>query len=520
MLPSNLLAVWKRKGVIQPRYAKLSQDNLEVANSLIEAYNRHLGEKKKVLKEFVVELEDSGQDYHFVRGLSFLLDRRSMFRCNENVNPVDLRRKIFRLTGKLGSVTTPEQRKRIIENVAAELKMPIEMLEENLYADLESELILEKFEPLSPQELLERYNLSMTQTLLFGATEMNFTASANWQKIFFVIKRLGLIYDAYKDGGFWVKIDGPASLFKLTRRYGTAMAKLLPVIVANSEWRVEAKILWKYTNEICDFKIESWKHRQLLGSYQPAISFDSVVEEDFATRFQALKAGWRLRREPEPVLAGKRVIIPDFSFEREGVKLYMEVVGFWTTGYLLRKIEKLKKIDVRMLVAVNENLACERLSNLGKDTQLNILYYRKSIPLAPIIRYLQEAFKEVYSKQTDFLKKLPVTLTEPFVEFEEFAARIGVSAEAARAALTEKTPDNYKLLANGLIRKDKLEQIRKRIDEQTGKSGRLPLPEAAKIIEKEGVDVTSVIEAIGYKIVWHGINAEKAEVLKPKNKIN
>jgi len=520
VLPSNLLAVWKRKGVIQPRYAKLSKDNLEVASSLIEAYNRHLGEKKKALKEFVVELEDSGQDYHFVRGLSFLLDRRSMFRYNENANPVDLRRKIFRLTGKLGPSTKPEQRKRIIENVAAELKIPIEMLEENLYADLESELILEKFEPLSPQELLKRYNLSITQTLLFGATEMNFTASANWQKIFFVIKKLGLIYDAYKDGGFWVKIDGPASLFKLTRRYGTAMAKFLPVIVANSEWRVEAKILWKYTNEICDFKIESWKHRQLLGSYQPAISFDSVVEEDFATRFQALNSGWRLRREPEPVLAGKRVIIPDFSFEREGVKLYMEVVGFWTTEYLLRKIEKLKKIDVRMLVAVNENLACERLSNLGKNTQLNILYYRKSIPLAPIIRYLQEAFREVYSKQTDFLKKLPVILTEPFVEFEEFAARIGVSAEAARAALTEKPPDNYKVLANGLIRKDKLEQIRKRIDEQTGKSGRLPLPEAAKIIEKEGVDVTSVIEAIGYKIIWHGINTEKAEVLKPKNKTN
>ena len=520
MLPSNLLAVWKRKDVIQPRYARLSKDNLEVASSLIEAYNRHLGEKKKVLKEFVVELEDSGQDYHFVRGLSFLLDRRSMFRCNENVNPVDLRRKIFRLTGKLGLATTPEQRKRIIENVAAELKIPIAMLEENLYADLESELILEKFEPLSPQELLERYNLSMTQTLLFGATEMNFTASANWQKIFFVIKRLGLIYDAYKDGGFWVKIDGPASLFKLTRRYGTAMAKLLPVIVANSKWRVEAKILWKYTNEICDFKIESWKHQQLFGSYQPAISFDSVVEEEFATRFQALNTEWRLRREPEPVLAGKRVIIPDFSFEREGIKLYMEVVGFWTAGYLLRKIEKLKKIDVRMLVAVNENLACERLSNLGKNTQLNILYYRKSIPLAPIIRYLQEAFREVYSKQTDFLKKLPVKLTEPFVEFEEFAARIGVSAEAARAALTEKPPDNYKVLANGLIRKDKLEQIRKRIDEQTGRSGRLPLLEAAKIIEEEGVDVTSVIKAIGYKIIWHGINTEKAEVLKPKNKTN
>jgi hypothetical protein len=42
--------VWKRKGEIAPRYAKLSAENLEAANGLIEAYKGHIGEKKKVLK--------------------------------------------------------------------------------------------------------------------------------------------------------------------------------------------------------------------------------------------------------------------------------------------------------------------------------------------------------------------------------------------------------------------------------------------------------------------------------------
>jgi len=32
--------------------------------------------------------------------------------------------------------------------------------------------------------------------------------------------------------------------------------------------------------------------------------------------------------------------------------------------------------------------------------------------------------------------------------------------------------------------------------------------------------VTSVLEALGYKIVWHGIDAEKAEVIKPQKKNN
>jgi predicted nuclease of restriction endonuclease-like RecB superfamily len=518
MLPSNLLTVWKRKGVILPRYAQLSKDNLEVASALIEAYKRALGEKKRVLRAFVGNLEDSGQDYRFVRGLSFLLDKRSVFSCSAKAEPLDLRRKVFEAAGKFGLPTTPEQRKQVIAKIAFELKTSSEVLEMLLYADLDSELILEKFELLSAEDLLRNYNLSLTQTLLFESTELRFMASANWQRIFYVAKKLGLIYDAYEDGGFWVRIDGPASLFKLTRRYGTAMAKLLPAIVAGSEWKVEAKILWKYTNEICDFKIESWKHRSLMAIRLPPVAFDSAVEEDFAARFQALNSDWLLKREPEPVLAGKRVLIPDFSFERQGVKLYMEIVGFWTMEYLLRKIEKLRNIEVNMLIAVDKNLACERLSSLEKQAQVKIMYYQDKIPLAPILHFLQEAFRETHSEQKRFLENLEVVFTEPFVEFEEFARRIGVSAEAARAVLTAKPHGDYMVLPNGLIRKTTLEQIRKGIDEQMPSSGRLPLTEAAKIAEKEGVAITGIIDALGYKIAWHGINIEKAEVVKPQRK--
>ena len=519
MLPSELLAVWKRKGVIWPRYAKLSDDNLEIAGGLIEVYKNHVGQKKSAVKEFTDEIEEKGYDYRFVRGLSFLLDRRSRFKCSDKIkiNPIDLRRKAYHTSGKLGLPTTQEQRKRIVEAAASELKITAETFEAFLYADLDTELILEEFEPPSPVELLQDYNLSLTQTLLFDSTEISFTLSGNWQNTFYSVKRLGLIYEADQDRGFWVKVDGPASLFKLTRRYGTAMAKLLPVIVASPEWTVEAKILWKYTNEICDFKMESWKHQALLRKQKAAIpSFDSVVEEDFATRFQALATGWLVRREPEPVLAGKQVIIPDFSLEKEGIRVYVEIVGFWTVEYLLRKIEKLKKVDVDMLVLVNENLACEKLAELEKHPKLDIIYYRNRVPLAPILHYLEQAFQEVKAKQTRLVKDLSVVFTEPVIDYEEFAARIGVSSEAVRAALTEEPPQGYMVMSNEAVRKDVLEQIQKRIYEQISQKGQLCLSEAIRTIEAEGVrDATKALEALGYKVVWHGINSEKAEIVKP-----
>jgi len=519
MLPSSLLTVWRRKGNIQPRFARASADNLLVAKTLIEIYLQGAGEKKSALKSTGEELEDKGYDFHLVRGLSLLLDRRSIFKCTSQANPLELRRRLFQETGKIGPATSLKQRKTIIEKVSLETKISVQELEESMYADLESELSLQSFEPITPQELLEKYNLSLAQTLLFDSTELKFTVSGNWQNIFFKAKRLGLIYEAYKSNGFWVKIDGPASLFKLTRRYGTAIAKLLPAIIANSRWTVEAKILWKFTNTLYDFKLESWKHSPLFGPQRTAETFDSFVEKNFASRFKALNSEWQLKREPEPVIAGQQVIIPDFSFEREGSKLYMEVVGFWTKEYLQRKVAKLKKVEEQILVVVDENLTCERLTKLEKQNGLNIIYYRKEIPLPPVLRYLQDAYKHVRARQRELLRDLNVTFTEPLINFDEFADRTGVSIEAVRNLFGEKTPDDYVVLPNSLIRKDRFNQIRKQIDCEIKKTGKLPLTKAIEIAQKEGVELTSAIEALGYKIVWHGIDAAKAVITKSKNKV-
>ena len=522
MLPSNLLVVWKRKGEILPRYAKLSNDSLQVAGGLIEAYKEHIGEKKKALKAVVTDLENKGYEYRFVRALALLLDRKGTFTCNSKTNPIDLRRKIFQATEKVGLPTTPKKRQKIIEANASEMSLTPENFEEYLYADLDDELILEKFTSPTANELLEQYNLSLSQTLLFDSTELSFTASGNWQNLFYFVKKLGLIYEVYRDNGLWVKIDGPASLFKLTKRYGINIAKLLPIIVANPEWTITAKILWKYTNEICNFKIESQKHGSLLKkpNLQP-VTYDSAAEESFANQFQAVKSGWTLKREPEPVPAGNQVIIPDFSLERAGLKIYLEIVGFWTEEYMLRKAEKLKQVEGKMLLLVNENLACEKLVALEKRPQLNFIYYHDKIPLASILRYLETAFEVVKDREIKFLESLSTKFTEPVIIYDEFAARIGISTEAAKAVLTVNPPQDYVAMPNILVSKEKLVQIDNQIEEYLEQSGKLPLTQAIKLIEAEGVsDASCALTHLGYKIRWRGINIEQAEVSKTSKKEN
>ncbi len=509
--------VWKRKGEIQPRYAKLSSENLEVANRLIEAYKGHVGEKKKILSALVADLENQGYEYRFVRALALLLDRKGVFTCNSKIDPSDLRKRIFQAAEKFGLPATPEKRQQILEFVASQTALTTQNIEEQIYADLDSELILTKFDPPSALELLQQYNLSLAQTLLFDCIELGFKASGNWQRLFYSIKKLGLIYEVSRDNDFWVKIDGPASLFKLTKRYGINIAKLLPTITANQQWTVNAKILWKYTNEICDFKMESAKHSLLLRkpNFQQ-VTYDSAAEESFASQFKAVKSGWILKREPEPVLAGNQVIVPDFSLERAGLKVYLEIVGFWTEEYLLRKAAKLKQVEVEMILVVNEALVCEKLVALEKRPQLHFIYYRDKISLAPILRYLQTAFEEVKAKEIKLLENLPVKFTEPIVSYAEFADRIGVSVESVQAVLTTNPPNGYVPMHNSLVGKEKLQQIHSALNEALKQSGKLTLSQATRIIEAEGInDAAFALTYLGYKITWHGINSELAEILKP-----
>jgi hypothetical protein len=168
-----------------------------------------------------------------------------------------------------------------------------------------------------------------------------------------------------------------------------------------------------------------------------------------------------------------------------------------------------------MLLLVNEALACEKLSALEKRPQLDLIYYRDKISFAPVLRYLEAEFAGVKSKEIKILQDLPIKFTEPVVTFSEFAARIGVSEEAARTFLTANTPSDYIALADVLVSNEKLMQIGRRIKEAIDGAGKLSLKEAARIIEEEGLeDSANVLARLSYKIKWRGINSEQAEISK------
>ena len=84
----------------------------------------------------------------------------------------------------------------------------------------------------------------------------------------------------------------------------------------------------------------------------PPTVFDSSIEQSFAEAFAALEQsqavdGWRLLREPEPLLLETSIFIPDFLLTRGQQRIYVEILGFWTPSYRERKLHKLQQLQGR-----------------------------------------------------------------------------------------------------------------------------------------------------------------------------
>ncbi|MFX0069265.1 MAG: DUF790 family protein [Promethearchaeota archaeon] len=516
MLPSNLLITRKYRDKIYPVYAKPDKENLDVAELVIQTYRNHLGKTKGELVEAIKEIEDIGYDYRYVRGLSVLLDRRCQLESKASVDPVKARREVFGIAHEGELPTTADARNMILHKAALKLGIEIEELEKSLYADMEDNHLIMDFEPVDPESLIKEYNLGLTQTLLFNSTELIFTTQGNWQEIFRQIKWLGLIYTIKKHKEtFQMRVDGPLSLFKLSRRYGTRMAKLLPAIIKSREWDVKAKVLrHRAERTLLNLELNSKDHGGYImssKSFRDSESYDSQVEEDFARRFKALKTGWKLVREPDPIPLNNHVMIPDFGFHKAGLKVYLEVMGFWTPEYLKGKIKKLERVtDIDLIIAADKNLSCQKLDEVGK--KMNVIYYKGKVPLQPIMSYLKSKESHLASEQTKVLRLKGIKIQDPVIEVRELAKKLDVLEEAVRNVLQEQQVQGYRQLGDLLIKKSKLTEIGNIIERRLGK-GELSFSEASDIIQDIGGKMpTAILSALGYKVEWEGIDPRSARV--------
>lgn len=513
MLPSELLIAKIYGNKIFPRFARLSRDNIELASEVIEVFRSSIGRKRDEILEILSEFEQ-GVNYRFIRGLRVLLERRSTFEVKSRLNPAEVRKLIFEEASRVGGlVADRDTRRDILERVASKFSASVEEVEEALWADQEGEQVLSAFSDVEPIELLRMYNMSLTQTLLFSATSMNVYVEGPFRSVLRDIKYRGLMYFAEKtNGGVSLTIDGPASLLKLTERYGTSMAKILPSIVSLDRWTLRANVVRRDIDgrpRIYEFLL-TYRDKYLLSvkenvKEKDREEFDSSVEEDFYTAFQSLGTGWKIRREPDTLVAGSSVFVPDFVLEKGNVKVYVEIVGFWTENYVKKKLEKLGRLQEKVVLLVNEELACSTFQRYP-----DVIYYKRRIPLKSLLEVLGRWEAEAGAKALGVLELKKYKPKEKVVYLSEVAAEYGLSVDVVRENIEF---EGYRLLGDMLISEALLKEVETELERFEGRV-RSDVEEA---LRKHGIrDIDSVLEFLGFKTIWRGVDPRRARIVKLK----
>ena len=595
MLTLQLLRVRTRNGAIHPLFCT-KEDDIELAKKMIQEFEQTWKnkEKKAVLEDRIsaIEESDAGSDYRLVRGFYALLERRCRFKSRESnsdsdgetrstipiIDPPRIRKAVFEESSKRGFALTELERVEIADSVASKLHLPShDVVLKALWSDLDDNLILDYFDAIAPEALVGWYNLSLMQTLLFNCTKLDFYISggSNWKRVLRSVKRLGLMYhlqqpQQQEENRIICSLEGPLSLFKLTDRYGTLLAKLLPSIIfpldkkrevsSGGEWHLDAWIVRKTMDgrKIYEFKISkneipelmtdpfssiplsSVTEKELTGPsssslYNDYNNFDSAVEEKFAKRFEQAETGWRLTREPDPlVLSNGGAFIPDFMFEKYNKKIYLEIVGFWTKEYLERKLQKLAdifvsadsrkkgnnnnndKTDLLLFIAVNEDFACSKssFSSIVPKGQL-IFYTNDTVPVKPILDYLKSIDREMIERKVnDPNLKIELDKKEDnnaVISISEVAQKYSIPAEVARRISLRDNKEKYIEAGMYLIPKSKALKLEPLL------AGTSRFIDACSILLKEGIPESchaELIAKLGYDVIWQSIDASSAVIVK------
>ncbi|HZA61362.1 MAG TPA: DUF790 family protein [Nitrososphaeraceae archaeon] len=628
MLPLQLLRtrITDKGTNIVPRFCTADDSVLQLAAKIIKEFEESWKnkEKKLFLTERIALLESEYNDYKLARGFYTLLERRCIFtKINEikteskaiasniDVNnnnlhdPVNIRKELFEESSKRGFALTEFGRREIIDTVASRINVHSNDLIDVMWSDLEENLVLEWFDAISPEQLLAWYNLSLMQTLLFNCTKLEFSVSggSNWKRILRDIKRLGLMYnlqyialeeekrsihvdeidydnrdikfinasntDTKNNPIIICSLDGPLSIFKLTDRYGTSIAKILPSIISSDTWSLKAWIVRKTMSlgkKIYEFKIsnkdtpplsrepyynkEKDKERKRIlytaKESSQLIYFDSGVEEKFSTRFEQSATGWKLIREPDPlILSNGKALIPDFAFEKYGTRIYLEIVGFWTKEYLEKKIQKIadltKTIPARnnavdFFIAINdagyassnsnikEKLAWEKITSSISKERL-IFYKNDKVPIKPFLEYLKSIDAKMIERlaNNNSVKLLNEIEDRAFtnaaiISIDEIADKCNLPIESALRIITtsHKDDDNssisnpnnkYVVAGTYLISKSKLSEFESLFD------GITKFTDACSILDQNNIPESchmDLISKIGYDVLWQSMDSSTA----------
>jgi hypothetical protein len=327
-----------------------------------------------------------------------ILDDMTTFDKDRRGKAAELRAKVFRMAAKFHPLVSAAD--GLFEHTEAQIKAqlaealgsPWESISERLFADVIPYQRLLKFQGYdTAADLLARYNVAQCQAALYQAQSLTVWAKEDLKIILRYAKLARLVHSIGEELGGWYRLhfDGPASVLRKTSRYGVAMAKFLPSLLACRGWRMEAKIAvgrGNWTQRLCLSSDDG-----LRSNLPPPEDFDSQVEAEFAAEWVATEqTAWTMSRETVVLHQGQKTFVPDFVFRTtSGRQVLLEIAGFWTPEYLANKRGTLERfIHEDILLAVPESLLKQAAVEPWLRDYPGLIRYKTRLMVADVLQRL------------------------------------------------------------------------------------------------------------------------------------
>ncbi|MEF8826881.1 MAG: DUF790 family protein, partial [Halapricum sp.] len=384
MLTANLARSRTRDGTVTPLFVDPEDRTYrETAAELVDIFEAQLGEPRGDLEGAIEQLTVENTDYKVVQGLAKLLQDECEFETVAAVEPREIRQQLFEKANESYPIvrqpTLGEDTRKlaVYSAIADRLGISLEECYRGMYADLADNKHLVRFgdqtadayegsdtasttrltgdsaesyaaESISVEWLLTRYNLALAQAVLYDATRLRIRVWDHFNTVFSYVKLFGLMHRIYPiddkgervastdhAAGYEAVLDGPASLFSQSRKYGIRMANVLPALPLCDRWEMHAEIRDEEGATATTLSFELDHTGDLSTHYTARSDFDSDLERTLAEKWTRATTEWELLHEDDVLDLGDEVMIPDFALEHpDGRRAILEIVGFWTPEYL------------------------------------------------------------------------------------------------------------------------------------------------------------------------------------------
>ena len=365
MLTRDLLASRVREGILRPSFIKAHDPALQaLAKELLADAEAFKGQACDDVEEAFALKAGAFSRPKVARGLVKLLMDRLLF-DEAGEGAFEARWKTLRVGA---SVLRTQPLDSTLEAYEARLSQalgaPLEEVREALYTDLPGnrKLLGWDGEPLTPQGLLDRYNLALAQGPLLNARRLTLRARApellRVRKLLRWLKFCRLVAEVRRDGEDWsLEVEGPGAMLSLQKKYGLQLASFLAMVPILERWELSAVL--EDARKQATLQLS---HEDPLVSPLPA-ALGHVPPEVAALAQGFEDAAWELDLTPRPRHTGAAgLCVPDLTFRHRqtGNEVALELFHPWHAGPLSRRLAELRaRPDAGLLLGVDRALAKE-----------------------------------------------------------------------------------------------------------------------------------------------------------------